>query len=257
MQSSPRLTSPSTPCRAFRRCCTPRARSGGSCFASSKDKWSVASGSPLHGQKLTLRNRLRIHHTQEWYDLYQKWANDDLQKFFDRYLLQKANDWDSTPKVRHSLLGFNRDCVVNRPESVYPPSYVEHRTFFLDGQTGTMDDDKPASASGSLSYQSDSWDDDGAHFVHTFTSYTELIGFSQAKLYMSCADADDLDVYVICRKLDAQGRPLMQLNIPLAALPAGTTADAVPDLNIFQIPGPQRPSAGVAPRPRRRAGPDG
>lgn len=192
----------------------------------------------MDGQTLTLWHRLRIHHTQEWYDLYQKWANDDLQKFFDRYLLQKANDWELTPKVRHSLLGFNRDCVVNRPESVYPPSYVEHRTFFLDGQTGTMDEDKPASESGSLSYQCDSWDDDGAHFVHTFTSYTELIGFSQAKLYMSCADTDDLDVYVICRKLDAQGQPLMQLNIPLAALPAGTTAEAVPNLNIFKYLGP-------------------
>ncbi|KIX02765.1 uncharacterized protein Z518_08707 [Rhinocladiella mackenziei CBS 650.93] len=190
-------------------------------FSSSKDKW------------------LRIHHTQEWYDLYQKWANDDLQKFFDRYLYEKANDWESTPKVRHSLLGFNRDCVVNRPEAVYPPSYVEHRTFFLDGATATISESgAPPGEASSISYQSDSWDDDGAHFVHKFNTYTELIGYSQVKLYMSCADADDMDVYVICRKLDAEGQPLMQVNIPLEALPAGTKADDIPNLNIFKYLGP-------------------
>lgn len=95
----------------------------------------------------------------------------------------------------------------------------------------------PAEAS-SISYQSDSWDDDGAHFVHVFSAYTELIGYSQVKLYMSCADTDDLDVYVICRKLDANGQPLMQVNIPLEALPAGTTAKDVPNLNIFKYLGP-------------------
>ena len=141
--------------------------------------------------------------------------------------------------MRHSLLGFNRDCIVDRPESVYPPEYVQHRRFFLDGKTATIAEDKdPPHETSSTSYQSDSWDDDGAHFVHKFDSYTELIGFSQARLYMSCADMDDLDVYVICRKLDVKGRPLMQVNVPLEALPTGTTADDVPNLNIFKYLGP-------------------
>ncbi|KAH8886239.1 alpha/beta-hydrolase [Thozetella sp. PMI_491] len=189
-------------------------------FSASKDKW------------------LRIHHTQEWYDIYQKWANNDLQKFFDRYLYGKGNDWESTPKVRHSLLGFNRDCVVNRPEAVYPPSYVEHQTFFLDANTATMKQGCAPDQSTSIGYQSDLWDDDGAYFAHKFDTYTELIGYSQARLYMSCADADDLDVYVICRKLDADGRPLMQMNIAVEALQEGLTADAVPNLNIFKYLGP-------------------
>lgn len=170
--------------------------------------------------------------------MYQKWANDDLQKFFDRYLYGKANDWESTPKVRHSLLGFNRDCVVNRPEPVYPPSYVEHRTFFLDSKTAIINEGAALGEPSSISYQSDSWGDDGTHFVHKFSTYTELIGYSQVKLYMSCAETDDLDVYVILRKLDADGQPLMQMNIPLEALPAGTKAEGVPNLNIFKYLGP-------------------
>ena len=90
----------------------------------------------------------------------------------------------------------------------------------------------------SIGYQSDSWDDDGAHFVHTFSTYTELIGYSQVKLYMSCVETDDMDVYVIIRKLDTDGQPLMQMNIPLEALPAGTTDAVVPNLNIFKYLGP-------------------
>ena len=71
-------------------------------------------------------------------NIYQNLSNDDLQEFFDRYLYGKDNDWESTAKVRHSLLGFNRECIVNRPEQVYPPSYVEHHIFFLNSQTATM-----------------------------------------------------------------------------------------------------------------------
>lgn len=182
--------------------------------------------------------RLRVHHTQEWYDLYQPWAINDLQGFFDRYLYGKANGWESTPKVRHSLLGFNRENVVNRPEPVYPPSYVEHHTLYLDGERATMKERFSDSGPCSLAYQSDSWDDDGVHFVHKFEAYTELIGYSQVRLYMSCSDNDDMDVYVICRKLDANGKPLMQINIPLEALPEGTTADDVPNLNVFKYVGP-------------------
>jgi predicted acyl esterase len=49
---------------------------------------------------------LRIHPTQEWYDLYLKEANDDLQKFFDRYLKDIDNGWDETTPVRVSLLTY-------------------------------------------------------------------------------------------------------------------------------------------------------
>ena len=170
--------------------------------------------------------------------MYQPEVTDDLQRFFDRFLRGMKNDWDSTPRVRHSLLGFNRKSIVERPDSAYPPSYCEHRKFYLDGESGTMSEHQVPPKYSSRTYQSDSWDHDGAHFVHKFDSYTELIGFSEAELYMSCPDTDELDVYVICRKLAANGEPLKHLNIPLAALPAGTSAADVPDGNIFKYLGP-------------------
>lgn len=55
---------------------------------------------------------------------------------------------------------------------------------------------------------------------------------------MACPDTDEMDVYVILRKLDKDGKPLLHINIPLSALPSGTTASDVPDLNIFKYVGP-------------------
>lgn len=51
---------------------------------------------------------LRVHATQEWHDLYQKDANDELERFMERYLKGVGNGWEETPRVRVSLLGFNK-----------------------------------------------------------------------------------------------------------------------------------------------------
>jgi len=122
-------------------------------------------------------------------------------------------------------------------ETTYPPSYVKHNTFFLDCASGTLQDSE-ATVSSSTKYLSDSWDDDGAYFTLQFEDYTELIGFSRVKLYMSCTHTDDMDVYVIMRKLDREGNPLLYVNFPLEAFPSGTTEADVPNLNIFKYLGP-------------------
>ncbi|KAL4808584.1 alpha/beta-hydrolase [Aspergillus unguis] len=177
---------------------------------------------------------LRIHHTQEWHDIYQKSSNDDLQKFFDKYLRGLDNDWENTPRVRHSLLGYTSPSIVNRPDVAYPPP-VKHTTLFLSCSDKTLQPDIPQS--GSTDYQSESWDE-GAGFTYKFNTCTELVGFSRATLYMSCADTDDMDVYVMIRKLDANGRPLLHMNIPLESFPPRTKDSDVPDTNIFKYVGP-------------------
>ncbi|KAF7561333.1 hypothetical protein G7046_g2830 [Stylonectria norvegica] len=90
----------------------------------------------------------------------------------------------------------------------------------------------------STQYRSDSWDDDGAHFTYTFSQYTELVGFSKAILYMSCTSTDDMDVYVVIRKLDARGQALLHMNVPLLDLPPGTKESDIPNVNIFKYVGP-------------------
>ncbi|SCV57829.1 uncharacterized protein FFB14_15347 [Fusarium fujikuroi] len=58
---------------------------------------------------------LRVHHTQEWHDVYRKKNNDELQKFFD-----------SPAKT-----------IVERVEVAFPVPGTEYRTFFLDATTLT------------------------------------------------------------------------------------------------------------------------
>jgi predicted acyl esterase len=208
---------------------------------------------------------LRIHPTQEWFDIYQPFANDDLQRFLDHYLLGRNNGWELTPKVRLSLLRYNKAPINFRAEDRYPPSRVEYRTFYLnaaqkgESNSGSLQVEAPTEVV-NTSYQSDMWEDDGAYFTLTFTEPTELIGSSQVsrsflmpyipvnrsrqlkcvqvKLHMSCADLDDMDVYVILRKLDSTGKALLNYNIPWENQKPGTTAEMIPDENIYKYVGP-------------------
>lgn len=160
-----------------------------------------------------------------------------MQRFLDHYLLKKDNGWENTPKVRLSLLRYNAPPISFRVEDNYPPSRTQYQQLYLDAGTKTLQA-KPPATEASTSYQSDSWQDDGAHFTYTFDRYTELCGFSKAKLFMSCPDLDDLDVYLIIRKVDRDGRALLNYNIPFTHQPPGTQPDDIPDENIYKYVGP-------------------
>ena len=75
-----------------------------------------------------------------------------------------------------------------------------------------------------MSYQSDSpalqMDNDSEElcFEHTFDERSYIIGYSKAILYMSCAEHDDMDVFVQLRKADASGNILQNINIPRSDL---------------------------------------
>jgi hypothetical protein len=51
------------------------------------------------------------------------------------------------------------------------------------------------------------------------------MGLPKAVLYMSCKEFDDMVVYVLIRKLDAQGNPMISINIPWSAAPYKKAAD--------------------------------
>ena len=213
-------------------------------YSASPEKWwvvryTVPSLRLLGKVLLTIDSirRLRIHATQEWFDLYTAEANDDLQRFLDHYLLGKDNGWQVTPKVRISLLRYNGPPIAFRVEDNYPPSRTKYQTLYLNAEAASLQLQPPVSES-SVSYQSDSWDDDGVHFTYNFDKYTELCGFSKAKLFMSCKDLDDMDVYVIIRKLDMDGIVLVHHNIPFIHQKPGTKPEDIPDGNFNKYVGP-------------------
>jgi predicted acyl esterase len=182
-----------------------------------------------------------MHPTHEWHDIYQPFANDQMQRFLDHFLLGKDNGWEQTPKVRVSLLRYNRPPISFRPEDDYPPKRVQYQNFLLnenDVSSNLASSIAPSQSPATTSYQSDTWNDDGAYFTYTFDKYTELIGWSKATLFMSCSDLDDLDVYVVLRKLDRHGKPLLNYNIPKNDWNPGVTEDEIPDLNTYKYIGP-------------------
>ncbi|KAF5972967.1 acylase diesterase [Fusarium coicis] len=175
--------------------------------------------------------------TQEWHDLYRPENVDDLQRFFDKYMLDKDNGWEQTPRVRYSLLGYNRPSIVHMPADQYPPAKFRYETMFLDAASGTLRHSIPLTES-VVEYQADSPSDIGCSFTYTFKEYTELCGISEARVYMSTPDHDDMDVYVVLRKLDKNGRELWHKNIPMEDLPEGTTVEDIPNHNFWRYIGP-------------------
>ncbi|KAI1670803.1 X-Pro dipeptidyl-peptidase C-terminal non-catalytic domain containing protein [Pyrenophora tritici-repentis] len=117
---------------------------------------------------------------------------------------------------------------------------------------GTLQSSFDLVKSGQSSYisdakaENDDADPEELSFTYTFTQRTRLIGNSKAVLYMSCPDHSDLDVFLILRKVDKDGRVLRHINIPFAELKAvgGDGIEGVEDplnlprLNAVQYVGP-------------------
>lgn len=176
--------------------------------------------------------------TQEWYELYgQPESNHELQKYFDRFLKGKQNDWESTPKLNWSLLQFgDRPAIENVLIEDFPVPNTSYQTFYLGENKRLLD--QPPSSLREMSYDSEKHQS-FAEFNKTFDKPTKLIGLPKAILYVSCADLsrDDFTVFVILRKLDKNGKALYHLNFPIEATPVKSIDDIpkkeMASLNLF------------------------
>ena len=185
-------------------------------------------------------NRLRIHPTQEWHDLYDPDSITDFKKFLDFYTKDIQNDWQSTPKARISVIRYNDSPTFNLPFSSYPVPDTKYKTLHLSkgGQLTTESGDPEQ-----MPYQSDApaqqtdADAEEISFTYTFSETCTVIGPSKATLYLSCPDHNDMDVFVILRKADKDGKVLRNLNIPLKDL-GKASEDDVDDLNTLKYIGP-------------------
>ena len=192
-----------------------------------------------------MRNfRLSVHATQEWYDLYTEERTKDLQKFLDHYLKNVENGWEETPRVRYSLLQFNKESIVNKPYPDLPwklPTSVQQRLFLTpDGKLSN----KMAGSRGKVSYQADvvskllGPEPCDACFTHVFSKKTMIAGPSTVILHVASPKHNDLDIYVQLRKADKDGNLLEYSNIPLADLGLNSVAE-VPQHNVMKHLGPQ------------------
>lgn len=170
---------------------------------------------------------LRWHGTQEWYDMYgNKEGIQELMQFFDHYLKGAENDWEKVPKIRLSVLRFGEsDPIENIVEDTFPMERTRYEKLYL-GPDGTLSTQTPETRV-AVGYNSESAD--SSTFTHTFKETTRLVGIPKAVLYMSCDDLDDMDVYVLIEKLDTNGQPMTNLNIPWKAVPVKSFDDFTPE----------------------------
>jgi hypothetical protein len=149
---------------------------------------------------------IRVHPWQEWYEFGK--SEPDLARFYDRYLKGIDNEWEQTPPVRLSLIRFNGADIVNRPLNAYPPSETTQQVYYLHATHSRGGANAPSDAS-SIRYSGG----DVVNIDIKFTTYTELAGYALAKLFLQSSD-DDMDVHIMLRKRDRNGKLLERLNFP-------------------------------------------
>lgn len=83
---------------------------------------------------------MRVHANFEWYEMYERNSNDDLQRFFDRYCKGIMNGWEhDTPSLRLSLHGYGSiPNIVERPETEFPLRRQRLETYYLDAATKSL-----------------------------------------------------------------------------------------------------------------------
>ncbi|KAL4875169.1 alpha/beta-hydrolase [Aspergillus karnatakaensis] len=187
------------------------------------------------------------HTSQEWHDLYSKERTEDLCRFFDFYLKDIQNGWERTPPVRLAVLGFNL------PHETYSlmrfpwatPSSKPLKLHLNSDQSMTptaqsqQSNERPI-----LSYQADAptMNTDNADnellFTYTFPEKTIVAGPSKAVLTLSAEKQNDLDVYVMLRKMDVHGNVLQNINQPLSDLGVSSAED-VPSVSVLKYLGPE------------------
>jgi len=151
----------------------------------------------------TEKKWLRVHNTNEWYDYYTSKYTEDLRRFFDYYLKGIQNGWETTPRVRLSILDLIGSDQVDRPETEWPLKRAVYTPFYLDEKQGKLSQ-TPINTTSEVRYSTD--DGKGkATFSVTFDQETEIIGYSTLHLWVEADGANDMDIFATIRKLDAQG----------------------------------------------------
>ncbi|RAX46822.1 hydrolase [Arthrobacter sp. AQ5-06] len=154
---------------------------------------------------------LRIHNGQEWPDYYDEGNVEDLRKFFDRYLKEEDNGWESTPRVRYATLDLQGGDQVNVAADAFPPTDVTSSKFYLDGKTRALSTVPGGAAS--VAYAVDS-NPNAVSFITRFDQETVMVGYPKAHLWVEARGADDMDLFVLVQKLDAYGTPLQAFTVP-------------------------------------------
>ncbi len=145
---------------------------------------------------------LFTHGRKKWETFYGEEALVWQKRFLDHFLKERDNGMDRVPKVRLEIRKAFYQHEVRSEES-WPLPSVQPTRFYLCARTGSLQRE-PAAPDGKLQYRSTSRNGK-AVFSFRFEQTIELIGSMRLKLWVSPSEGDDLDLFVVLRKLDSTG----------------------------------------------------
>lgn len=153
---------------------------------------------------------IRFHREFEWPDLYSRFGIDDLTRYFDRYLRDIRNGWESTPRVRIDVMdAYDFDFQLRRAEEDWPIPRTQYTKLYLDAKTRSLQPELSAIET-KCHYDAKLGK---ASFDMTFTEETEITGHMVLRLWVEAEGSDDMDLFVAVQKLDEKGKwlPLLVL----------------------------------------------
>jgi len=157
---------------------------------------------------------IEIHGRKEWETYYHREQLERQLRFFDHFLKGADNDWQDLPHVRYEVRESFYEGKTKFADS-WPLPETEYVRLYLNGESGGLDDAKPATAA-TAAYDSEAPNTAAGQvrFTRRFDRDTELTGYMKLKLWVAADDADDMDLFVGIKKLDRRGKevPFPDLN---------------------------------------------
>lgn len=145
---------------------------------------------------------MRVHREFEWPDGYNRENLAELELFFERYLKDIHNCWESTPRVRLEVMDAHEFLYAkNRPERSFPIKRTEYKKLYLDAANARLSFE-PVAATSSVSYDGNTGI---ANFDIKFEEDTEITGYMKLHMWVEADGHDDMDMFVNIQKLDTKG----------------------------------------------------
>jgi len=142
----------------------------------------------------------RLHREFEWPDQYHYQQLEDAKRFFDRYLKNIYNGWESTPKVQLDVMdAYDYDYQIRRPETEFPLARTAYQKLYLNVGDSSLQK-APVENAVKISYEAKQG---CTTFDYQFTEDTELTGFMKLVCFVEADGNDEMDLFLTVQKLDA------------------------------------------------------
>ena len=150
----------------------------------------------------TRRKWLFTHGRKKWETFYGPEAVAFQKRFLDHFLLGIDNGQEAVPQVRLEVrTSFYKQLV--RTETTWPLPTMQPATVYLNGAKGLLEPDYPRTDT-PVTYRP-TVRGEAARFTRRFEQATELVGGMRLKLWIATSEGDDMDLFVVIRKLDPEG----------------------------------------------------